>query len=327
MTRTRKILTIIIPVAALFLLTGCPEDTGIQEREQEERFFELYLSSRYPAETPRPSGLYFIRFSEGSGGSPVAEDWVLVNYTATRIPEDVIFETTLENVARDNKIDIPGALYGPYKVQNNNLVKGVTEGLQLMKEGGKAIMFFRSDLGYGSEGFGLVDPYQSLKYEVELLEVIGDIEPYEKQRLLAYVDTIPWTDTIHDPATDATLYYVTYEAGEGDTIVDGSTVEAIYTGTLIDGRVFDENLDPANPFKFEVGATGTIDGWNLVMPGLQDGWKGKLIVPYQLAYGENENFVTKPNTRLRFRSMPPYENLVFEIQVVDVTAPKADSAD
>jgi len=255
MTGIRKIRPILIPIAALILLTGCPEVSDNQEREQEERFFELYLASRYPDETPRPSGLYFIEFTEGTGESPDEDDWVLINYVGTMIPEDEIFDTNLENVARDNNFYGSEVLYGPYKIQNSNLVEGVTEGLQLMHAGGKAIMFFQSDLGYGTQQFGLVGPFQSLKFEIELLEVLGDIEAYEQQRLMNYADTLPWTDTIHDPGTDATLYYVTYEEGEGDTIVDGSTVGAIYTGSLIDGRMFDQNLDTDNPFGFEVGTT------------------------------------------------------------------------
>jgi FKBP-type peptidyl-prolyl cis-trans isomerase FkpA len=319
MTTARKIVLILLPVAAMILVAGCKDEDDTQLREQEERYFELYLASNYPDETPRPSGLYFIEFSQGTGESPGEEDWVLMNYVATMVPEDDIFDTSLENVAKDNNLYSADVLYGPFKARADSWVEGVTEGLQLMREGGRATMFFQSDLGFGTQSTP-VGAYQSLKYEVELLEVLGDIEAYEQQRFMSYVDTIQWTDTIHDPETDVILYYITFEEGKGDTIVDGSNVELIYTGTLFDGRVFDQNLSTDDPFEFEAGGNDVIKGWELVMPGMQEGWKGKLVIPYQLAYGETEQYATV-GTR-RFRSLPPYENLIYEVEILEVTDPK-----
>ena len=55
-----RIYTILIAISGLFLLTGCPENTEEEDkRAQEQRYFDLYVESRYPDVSPQPSGLYF----------------------------------------------------------------------------------------------------------------------------------------------------------------------------------------------------------------------------------------------------------------------------
>jgi FKBP-type peptidyl-prolyl cis-trans isomerase FkpA len=51
------------------------------------------------------------------------------------------------------------------------VIKGWTEGLQLMRKGGKAELVVPSDIGYGPEGRGDIPPHQTLVFEVELLDI------------------------------------------------------------------------------------------------------------------------------------------------------------
>ena len=182
-----------------------------------------------------------------------------------------------------------------------------------MKEGGQGTLIFPSTLGFGSSGNGKVGAYTSLKYEIELLEVIPDIEAYEQNKIDDYIDTVSSYDTIIDNSTDAVMYYMIDRATDGQLITSDSAVSLAYTGMLLDGRVFDSrNAD--TPYEFVMGEAQHITGWDLGLLRLREGEKARLLIPYQLAYGEQGNI----NQTSGLQAIPPYETLLFEIEVLGV---------
>lgn len=302
-------------MAGLLLLSACKEDNSGQERrDQEERYLQLYISSRYPDAERKENGLYYQEHKAGTGDSPGAEDWLMVNHVGYEVPEDKVFVSYIENVAEDNNLD-PNkvALYGPFKMKNGTVNQGFTEGVTLMKEGGQGTLIFPSTLGYGSSGTSKVGPYTSLKYEIELLEVIPDIDAYETGKIGAYMDTIAAYDTIRDSGTGALMYVIIDKATDGQLIENDSAVTLAYTGMLLDGRVFDSK-DKLDPYQFVMGQAEHITGWDLGLLRLREGEQARLVIPYPLAYGENGR--TDQSTGLR--TIPPYETLLFEIEVITV---------
>jgi len=103
------------------------------------------------------SGLQYIILEEGTGISPEAEDTVTVHYTGTLI-DGTEFDSSMD---RGEPVTFP--LYG--------VIPGWIEGLQLLKEGGKAMLFVPSDLGYGAQAWGPIPAYSTLIFEVELIQV------------------------------------------------------------------------------------------------------------------------------------------------------------
>lgn len=148
-------LVVMLILGMLAVIPGCEEESqGVDERAQEQRFFELYMSSTFrdTIAPPTQSGLYYIEVKEGSGDAPDDDDWLMVNYVGYILPDETVVDTYLENVAIANNIYSDAALYGPFKLQNGSRTIGLTEGLLLMREGGQAILCFTSDLGYGAAG-------------------------------------------------------------------------------------------------------------------------------------------------------------------------------
>jgi FKBP-type peptidyl-prolyl cis-trans isomerase len=317
-----KIFPVVAVMLGLIVLSACEVNDAEEDKlEQELRFFNLYRGGNYPNVTQHSSGIYYLEHKAGTGISPDSDDWVLVNHVAYKIPMDEVFESYIYDVAVDNQFDEEGVLYGPYKLQNGTRNKGLEEGLKLMKEGGQATIFFTSELGYGTEGQGRVSPYESLKYEIELLEVIKDIEQYEADKIANYVDTITNADTIYHAETESFMYYIIDQASDGSQVATDSVVEIAYTGYLMDGRIFDSR-DADDPFELTVGKD-VITGWDLGLVKLKVGEKARLVIPYPLAYGE----AGRSTQNSGLRTIPPYETLLFEIEVLSQKAgtPSSDS--
>lgn len=105
-----------------------------------------------------PSGLQYIVEKEGEGAQPAATDEVTVHYTG-KLLDGTVFDSS---VNRGEPATFP----------LNRVIPGWTEGLQLMKEGGKFTFFIPSDLAYGPQGVpGAIPPHSTLIFEVELLKI------------------------------------------------------------------------------------------------------------------------------------------------------------
>lgn len=105
--------------------------------------------------------------------------------------------------------------------------------------------------------------------------------------------------------TSSGLKYIDLKEGTGDKVKVGSKVGVIYTGTFRNGEKFDSNVGRA-PYDVTVGEGMVIKGWEEGLVGMQKGGKRKLIIPYQLAYGEEG----------RPPRIPPKAELIFEMELV-----------
>lgn len=104
------------------------------------------------------SGLQYEILEAGEGDAPAAVDTVVVHYTGTLLD--------------GSEFDSSHKRGQPATFRLNGVIKGWTEGLQLLKPGGKAKLFIPPELAYGERGAGaMIGPNQTLVFEVELLEV------------------------------------------------------------------------------------------------------------------------------------------------------------
>lgn len=108
--------------------------------------------------------------------------------------------------------------------------------------------------------------------------------------------------------TESGLIYILENEGTGDKVKAGNLLSVHYVGRFLDGTKFDSSRDRNQPMDFKFKEQGMIPGFEEGLEMLAKGGKGRFIIPYYAAYGPQG----------RPGAIPPYADLVFELEVVDV---------
>lgn len=103
------------------------------------------------------SGLQYRLLDDAEGRQPTAKDTVRVHYHGTLI-DGTVFDSSLD---RGEAISFP----------LNRVIKGWTEGVQLMQVGQKMRLYVPYHLAYGARAAGTIQPYSALIFDVELLAI------------------------------------------------------------------------------------------------------------------------------------------------------------
>jgi FKBP-type peptidyl-prolyl cis-trans isomerase len=106
------------------------------------------------------------------------------------------------------------------------------------------------------------------------------------------------------------LRYEITQEGTGANPKATDTVKVHYTGTLLDGSVFDSSVQRGQPIDFKLDEV--IPGWTEGIQKVKKGGKIKLYVPPHLAYGDDG----RPG-------IPPGSTLIFDVELLDVNPPAA----
>ena len=142
-----------------------PVNAYLQEKQEKMEASAKEDGEKYLAENGKrpevvtlPSGLQYEVLRKGNGRKPKATDQVECHYKGTLI----------DGTQFDSSYDRGQTATFPL----NQVIKGWTEGLQLMQEGAKYRFFIPYTLGYGSRGAGQsIPPYATLIFDVELIAV------------------------------------------------------------------------------------------------------------------------------------------------------------
>ncbi len=129
---------------------------GEKNKVESEKF--LAENKTKPGIKTTESGLQYEVIKEGSGTTPKADDTVKVHYHGTLI-NGTVFDSSVDRGE-------------PMEFGVSSVIKGWTEGLQLMKPGSKYKFYIPQELAYGPRQRGpKIKPYSALIFDVELIEV------------------------------------------------------------------------------------------------------------------------------------------------------------
>lgn len=175
----------------------------------------------------------------------------------------------------------------------HQVIKGWTEGLQLMKKGEKRRFWIPADLAYGANPRPGA-PAGQLTFDVKLLDIVA--APKAPQDVA--------TPSAGSKKTASGLAYKVLTEGAGESPTEKSRVTVHYTGWTKDGKMFDSSLERGQPATFPL--SGVIKGWTEGVQLMKKGAKYRFWIPGNLAYGDEPK-----------RPGAPSGQLTFDIELID----------
>ncbi len=221
------------------------------------------------------SGLAYKTLDEGSGKAPTAADTVEVHYTGWQTTGKM-FDSSVKRGK-------------PARFPLRGVIAGWTEGLQLMKVGGKTRFWIPEKLAYqGRKG----PPEGMLVFDVELLSIV------ETPKTPPDVEKAPKDAK----KTASGLAYKILTPGKGDKKPTATSVVKVhYSGWTTDGKMFDSSVTRGRPATFPLN--GVIKGWTEGLQLMNVGDKARLWIPENLAYEGKR---------------PPKGMLVFDVELLEI---------
>lgn len=260
------------------------------------------------------SGLLYKIMSDGKGEPAKKGEFLKVNVVQKL--RDSILYTSQGSMPVYIPVDSPRPVYSP------------TEIFTLLRKGDSAVVVELADTLQRKFG-GQLPAFIKKKDKISIAFKVLDVFPSEalltddrnqeiakeKDREIRAVESYLADNKINAEKTAKGTYVVVNSVGDGPAVDSGKQVSVRYTGKLFpSGKVFESNVSGPDPLKFIVGQGQIIQGWDDGLRKFKKGGKGTLYIPAYLAYDQQQGPGHKP-----------YENLVFEVEVVDVTdAPKKD---
>ncbi|HXU80902.1 MAG TPA: FKBP-type peptidyl-prolyl cis-trans isomerase [Polyangia bacterium] len=235
------------------------------------------------------SGLASKVLTKGTGTEhPAAIDRVKVHYTGW-MTNGKMFDSS---VMRGEPATFP----------LNHVIRGWTEGVQLMTVGEKRRFWIPPELGYGDKDMGNGRPFGMLVFDVELLDITKVPPPPPPPATPEDVKAPPK----NAKKTKSGISYKVLKKGTGKEHPKAeSQVEVHYSGWTTDGKLFDSSVVRGQPTTFPLN--GVIKGWTEGVQLMTVGEKTRFWIPGSLAYGDTDN-----------GSGRPFGMLVFDIELLSI---------
>ena len=276
-----------------------------------------WSDSRFKGYTQTDTGLFYKLQMIGDGKrKPSIGDFLQIAVTY-KTEQDSLF---MDSYSRN---DI-GMVILPF---NHSSFEGsFEEGLTIMNEGDSVSFivdasnlfsrFFKSPLPLFLKPGSLVKMevklnkiFNKAQYEAELKRYEGLVEDRdieEQRKIHTFIDTCPTSFLPY-----CGLYYSPVKQGSGVSAEKGDLVKFNYTGSFLNGKIFESTYDRGQPMEYTFGEQGqVIRGLDIAISLMNEGSKEKFIIPSHLAFGEDGS-----STGI----VPPYTSVIYEIELLNLT--------
>lgn len=234
------------------------------------------------------SGLKYIMIQENKTGEQAVAGTMAEFHYSGFLLDGKMFDSSIE---RAQPLTI--------KVGQKQLMPGWDEGISLLRKGEKAKLIIPAALALGAAGYPpIIPPNADLILDVEMLNVKVLIAP-----VLFDIKGLEQKTT-----ASGLKYYEVKKSGSVEKAAAGKNVKVHYSGYLADGKMFDSSVERGEPIEFPLGTGRVIPGWDEGIALMSVGDKMRLVIPYNLAYGEQG----------RPPMIPEKAELTFDVELVGV---------
>lgn len=268
---------------------------------EEDKVIADYLAkSDMSNATYDSAGYYYKQLNKTSGVAPQNGDEVTMEFKGSLVDGTVLIDKSQEPI--------------PFILGEDPVMPGWRLVIPKMHVGESWKVLFRSDLAFGANGYQDIPPYTPMVYEFKLVKrrAKAEVEKEKAREQGAAMekegkDISAYLAKNKGFKKDASgIYLQPVKNTQGKQVVRGSMVKVHYTGTFLNGEIFDSSVG-SEPLAFEVGAPGLIEGWTYALLQMKAGEKYKVLVPSSLGYGA----MGKP-------PIQGYTPMLFEMEVVEV---------
>lgn len=262
------------------------------------------------------SGLQYKIISDEK--APVVKKGEFLKVNFIQMIGDSVLNSSYDGLPTYAPVDSVGPIYNPVEI------------FRFLRKGDSAVVIMETDSLYKQQAER--PPYVKKGDKLKLTFRVIDVMPNEqalrddqmkliderKDKEVKAIQDYLAKNNITAQKTEKGTFVVITEPGTGPVADSGKAVHVKYTGRTFEGKPFDSNIDSSfghtDPYVLVIGQRGAIEGWDDGLRLFNKGAKGKLYIPSMLAYGGN----AMPGSPIK-----AFENLMFDIEVVDITdAPK-----
>lgn len=291
--------------AATMVIASCAKDATEVAGAMERRVLAAHITTVYKDTIkPLPSGVYIITNKKGTGKEIKETSAVFIRYSTLDLKNNYE-QTNIEEIAKNVGGFSYASYYGPslFEMGTYSMMGGMEDAFLKLREGSVAriiIPSWASKMKYE----GADNMLSTTKvYDVEIISVIENYPQYE-------MDTLHRFSSINYDGLDsikAGYYFKSILEGAGDSVKVGENISYNYVGRLLNGFVFDTNIEdtarkyriytpersytPINYQVKEIGVQGSageasvVDGFGMALLKMKYGGKAVTFFGSEWGYG------------------------------------------
>lgn len=252
---------------------------------------------------PDESGVYIIPVERGKGRCPVQGEKVEIDFAAYLLNGHEVGST----FDMDEKFS--------FVLGENEVIPGWEAVLPKMHLGERVKAIVPFEMAYGEHQVGEVPAYSNMVFDIKLLKITTQAEVIkqaeeEKKALKAKSEQAFWDFVKENKDLTVTkngLFYAKADTTAGAKVELGQTARIRFNATYLDGTPLGSSDQLGGTYDVKYGGHSVFRGLEEAIGLLRVGEKGRFVIPYTLAYGDNP-----------YGNIPAYSNLVFDVELLEI---------